>query len=311
MRPVLRSRYGIGRRRPLHILTDPRHMLARSEQSTRHWAPRGEMKEPTRKQVLSWASPPCSETLLPSPVLRVTWSCELKPGAHDREVVAPIFEAGLRAIRFAQAAYRHILTAGLPSDECFIQPLGGRTAVGWRAPVALLLRLANRLRRRPRIDPRSAPHHPGPVERDCGTAAHNRRSGARHGAALVIAVCPDKQSIYPQYLPTDKQPRPGAVSRLDQFWAMAATLPDVPLADLRQRLMGLPALDGDRDWFPSATSLRAAARPKRDKLLVIGADGTNARQGKGDPGPAATGGEGSRACHSALAKSCAEPSGRG
>jgi hypothetical protein len=54
-----------------------------------------------------------------------------------------------------------------------------------------------------------------------------------HGAKLLIAVAPDKQTIYPEYLPDSMRPAPGAVSRLDQFWAMAATLTDVPLVDLR------------------------------------------------------------------------------
>lgn len=153
------------------------------------------------------------------------------------------------------------------------------------------------------------------------------------GAVLVIAVCPDKQSVYPQYLPLDQQPKPGAVSRLDQFWAMAASLPDVPLVDLRQpirlaaatdqvfypsdshwnlragflayqaiehaiaaqdparaiprlttiqwvagpprvgdltQLMGLPAIGGDRSLVPVESELQAAARKKRDRLLVIG-----------------------------------------
>jgi len=53
------------------------------------------------------------------------------------------------------------------------------------------------------------------------------------GAKLVIAICPDKQTIYPEYLPRAKRPKPGAISRLDQFWAMAAALDDVPLVDLR------------------------------------------------------------------------------
>lgn len=56
------------------------------------------------------------------------------------------------------------------------------------------------------------------------------------GAKLVIIVCPDKQTIYPEYLPRTKRVPPGAISRLDQFWAMAATLDDVPLVDPRKSL---------------------------------------------------------------------------
>jgi alginate O-acetyltransferase complex protein AlgJ len=53
------------------------------------------------------------------------------------------------------------------------------------------------------------------------------------GIALVIAVVPDKQTVYPEYLPGDKRPKPGRPSRLDQFWAMASSLDQVPLLDLR------------------------------------------------------------------------------
>jgi hypothetical protein len=53
------------------------------------------------------------------------------------------------------------------------------------------------------------------------------------GARLVITVVPDKQTIYPEYLPPSKRPAPGVLSRLDQFSAMAATLADVPFVDLR------------------------------------------------------------------------------
>ena len=54
-----------------------------------------------------------------------------------------------------------------------------------------------------------------------------------NGLKLVIAVCPDKQTIYTEYLPSRLRPKPGTLSRLDQFWAYAAGLQDVPLVDLR------------------------------------------------------------------------------
>jgi alginate O-acetyltransferase complex protein AlgJ len=71
------------------------------------------------------------------------------------------------------------------------------------------------------------------------------------GAKLVIAVCPDKQAIYPEYLPADKRPRPGTVSRLDQFWGMAASLDGIPLVDLRIPLRGAKAQD--QLYYPSDT----------------------------------------------------------
>lgn len=73
------------------------------------------------------------------------------------------------------------------------------------------------------------------------------------GAKLIIAVCPDKQTIYPEYLPASKRPRPGHLSRLDQFWAMAATLDSVPLVDvsipLKQAKADRPLYyPGDTHW---------------------------------------------------------------
>ncbi len=52
-------------------------------------------------------------------------------------------------------------------------------------------------------------------------------------ATLAIIVCPDKQTIYPEHLPPRLRPPPGTVSRLDQFWIMAAGLDGVPLIDMR------------------------------------------------------------------------------
>ena len=54
-----------------------------------------------------------------------------------------------------------------------------------------------------------------------------------NGVNLVIAVCPDKQTVYPEYLPARMRPKPGTLSRLDQFWAATAGVQDVPLVDLR------------------------------------------------------------------------------
>jgi hypothetical protein len=54
-----------------------------------------------------------------------------------------------------------------------------------------------------------------------------------NGVKLIIAVCPDKQTVYPEYLPSRLRPTPGTLSRLDQFWTAAAGLQDIPLVDLR------------------------------------------------------------------------------
>jgi len=54
-----------------------------------------------------------------------------------------------------------------------------------------------------------------------------------NGVKLIIAVCPDKQTVYPEYLPPRMTPKPGTMSRLDQFWAAVAGLDGIPLVDLR------------------------------------------------------------------------------
>jgi hypothetical protein len=71
------------------------------------------------------------------------------------------------------------------------------------------------------------------------------------GAKLVIAICPDKQTVYPEYLPRAKRPKLGVTSRLDQFWAMAAALGDIPLVDMRIPLKG--AKPEYQLYYPSDT----------------------------------------------------------
>lgn len=55
----------------------------------------------------------------------------------------------------------------------------------------------------------------------------------KNGVKLLIVVCPDKQTVYPEYLPAHMRPKPGTLSRLDQFWTATAGLREVPLLDLR------------------------------------------------------------------------------
>ncbi len=71
------------------------------------------------------------------------------------------------------------------------------------------------------------------------------------GIKLIVAVCPDKQTLYPEYLPRALRPAPGSVSRLDQFWAMAATLDSVPLVDLRDPLK--QSKSKEQLYYPSDT----------------------------------------------------------
>jgi hypothetical protein len=87
------------------------------------------------------------------------------------------------------------------------------------------------------------------------------------GAKLLIVVCPDKQTIYPEYLPEAQRPRPGAVSRLDQFWQAAATLEGVSLLDLRiplrqakpERTLYYPS---DTHWNPRGSFIAYEATLK-------------------------------------------------
>jgi alginate O-acetyltransferase complex protein AlgJ len=58
----------------------------------------------------------------------------------------------------------------------------------------------------------------------------------KNGVRFVFVVCPDKQTIYPDYLPAKLSRKTGSISRLDQFWTMAEGLQDVPLVDLRKPL---------------------------------------------------------------------------
>jgi alginate O-acetyltransferase complex protein AlgJ len=71
------------------------------------------------------------------------------------------------------------------------------------------------------------------------------------GATLVIAICPDKQTIYPEYLPAAQRPAPGAVSRLDEFWRAARRLAGVPILDLRPVLRQAKAQH--QLYYPSDT----------------------------------------------------------
>lgn len=80
--------------------------------------------------------------------------------------------------------------------------------------------------------------------RQIATLVHER------GAKLIVVVCPDKPSIYPEYLPASHRPPRGTLSRLDQFY-QAAEWADVPLVDLRPAL--LAAKTADQLYYPSDT----------------------------------------------------------
>ena len=92
------------------------------------------------------------------------------------------------------------------------------------------------------------------------------------GAKLLIIVSPDKQTIYPEYLPRAKRPRPGAVSRLDQFWRVAPALADIPLLDMRIPLRQAKAgpqlfYPSDTHWNPRGTFLAYQATMRALRAL--------------------------------------------
>jgi alginate O-acetyltransferase complex protein AlgJ len=76
---------------------------------------------------------------------------------------------------------------------------------------------------------------------------------------LVLAVCPDKQTMYPDYLPPRLRPKPGTSSRLDQFWSVAPKIDGLHAVDLRTALRNAKA--ASVLYYPSDThwNVRGAA----------------------------------------------------
>jgi len=70
---------------------------------------------------------------------------------------------------------------------------------------------------------------------------------------FLVVVCPDKQSVYPEYLPRDLRPRFGTLSRLDQISSVAQVVLGSHYLDLRAVLReakseGLVYLHADSHW---------------------------------------------------------------
>jgi hypothetical protein len=59
---------------------------------------------------------------------------------------------------------------------------------------------------------------------------------AQHGIAYVVAIVPDKATIYPEHLPAWAR-QPARPTRLDLVYAALAAHPDVAAVDLRPRLL--------------------------------------------------------------------------
>jgi alginate O-acetyltransferase complex protein AlgJ len=95
------------------------------------------------------------------------------------------------------------------------------------------------------------PYTPAELQRVAGQLAGINNLVRGTGARLAIAICPDKHTMYPEYLPARLRPAPGAVSRLDQFWDMGRHLTDLPLIDMRPVLK--QAKGSVQLYYPSDT----------------------------------------------------------
>jgi hypothetical protein len=96
-----------------------------------------------------------------------------------------------------------------------------------------------------------APYTPSALARVMAEVRHVDALVRARGAKLVIVICPDKQTVYPEYLPASRRPAPGAVSRLEQFWRAAGRLRGVSILDLRPMLH--EAKTQQQLYYPSDT----------------------------------------------------------
>lgn len=112
---------------------------------------------------------------------------------------------------------------------------------------------------------------------------------------FLFVICPDKQTVYPENLPSRLRPQPGTRSRLDQFWAMAAGLTDVPLVDLRAPLWkakpdGVLYHTTDTHWnfrggfvgYQAAAKALQAQDPSREPIAATFVQWQNAGPATGD-----------------------------
>jgi hypothetical protein len=120
---------------------------------------------------------------------------------------------------------------------------------------------------------------------------------AARGIPYLFVVCPDKQSIYPEYLPSGvKKLRPGTA--LDQFIAYAASHGGIPVLDLRSDLLaakpqGQLYLKRDTHWseqgaFIGYQAVMARLHAVRPELVAMPFPGLTA------PRPQPVGGDLSR-----------------
>lgn len=109
---------------------------------------------------------------------------------------------------------------------------------------------------------------------------------AKAGAVYLVLICPDKQTIYPEYLPRTFQNVSGA-SRLDQLLPLLKAVPGVNVVDTREALLSAKGAKPlyfrtDTHWndlgawiacrasFPLLSKLLPAFRAVRDEEVSIG-----------------------------------------
>jgi alginate O-acetyltransferase complex protein AlgJ len=112
------------------------------------------------------------------------------------------------------------------------------------------------------------PHEPAAVDGWLSGQEGRRRQYARLGARYLIAVAPDKQSLYPEFVPFRYgPPAPGVMGEL---LARVSSYPDLPILDLRPALReggGELYYKGDTHWNGRGAFIAAsviADRLRRD-----------------------------------------------
>lgn len=139
------------------------------------------------------------------------------------------------------------------------------------------------------------PYSAAQLQAMIGRLADANALATRNHLPFVIAICPDKQSLYPQHLPSRMRPPAGTRSRLDQFWGAMAGSGGVPLLDLRVPLReaGTHALlyyPSDTHWnmlgalvaYNAIAKALGIAFPFPDPLPVVEAPGIAAGRREGD-----------------------------
>jgi hypothetical protein len=88
------------------------------------------------------------------------------------------------------------------------------------------------------------------------------------GVRYLYVVGPDKESVYPEYLPDAR--RPAGTTRLDQLLErLARDAPDIEVLDLRGPLIALKQFDQEQDWIYYPRGTHWSARGSQLALELI------------------------------------------